>query len=110
MDFLMRTIQFPRSIDDVAITNFRGETDLAIQSAVSIILVDFNQVEFISSPGLMILVQVFKRVRAANKKLFICSANEKVQMLLELTGMDQVFEVFVRPDAVNEAEDLVLVG
>ena len=110
MDFLIRTLQFPQSIDEVAIANFCQEADLAMQSAVSIILVDFKQVEFISSPGLMVLVQVFKRARSAEKKLFICSVNEKVQMLLELTGMDQVFEVFVRPDETNEAEDLVLIS
>jgi anti-sigma B factor antagonist len=108
MEFLTRTIQFPQAIDEVAMANFRHEADLAIQSAATIILVDFNQVEFMSSPGLMVLVQVFKRVRAADKKLFICSVTEKVQMLLELTGMDEVFEVFLRPHEVNAVADLVL--
>lgn len=109
MEFLMQTIQFPQSVDDLAITKFRLEVDLALQSDMAIVLVDFNQVESIGSLGLMVLMQSFKCVRAAEKKLFICSVNKKVQMLLELTGMDQVFEVFVRPHEVNEVEQLALV-
>jgi anti-sigma B factor antagonist len=108
MDFLMRTIQFPQSIDDLAMANFRSAIDAAVKSNVTIVLVDFDQVEFISSPGLMVLVQAFKRVRTANKQLFISSVNEKVQMLLELTGMDEVFEVFGRPEAIAEVAELAL--
>jgi anti-sigma B factor antagonist len=115
MEFLMRTIQFPQAIDELAMTNFRRATDAAIQSSAAIVLVDFQQVEFISSPGLMVLVQLLKRVRASDKKLFICSVNEKVQMLLDLTGMNEVFEIFVRPNEANEneanqVEQLVLAG
>jgi anti-anti-sigma regulatory factor len=33
-------------------------------------------------------------VRAAGSKLFICSINEQIKMLFELTSMDRVFEIF----------------
>jgi anti-anti-sigma regulatory factor len=33
-------------------------------------------------------------VRSAGGKLLICSINEQIKMLFELTDMDRVFEIF----------------
>lgn len=101
MDFLTRTVKFPVSVDDGAIARFRHQTDLALQANADVVLIDFAQVESTSSPGLMALVMVYKRVREANKRLFICSVSEQVRMLLELTGMDEVFEVLPRSEEIE---------
>lgn len=101
MDFLTRTVKFPASIDDGSIAQFRHQTDLALLAEVDVVLIDFTQVEFTSSPGLMALVMVYKRVREANKRLFLCSVSEQVRMLLELTGMDEVFEVLPRSEEID---------
>ncbi len=101
MDFLTRTVEFPVSIDDASIAHFRHQTDLALQANADVVLIDFAQVEFTSSPGLMALVMVYKRVREANRRLFICSVSEQVRMLLELTGMDEVFEVLPRSKEID---------
>lgn len=98
MDFSARTIKFPESIDDHSIAHFHQQADLVTQSVADVVLVDFSDVEFMSSTGLMALVMAFKRVREAEKSLFLCSVNEQVKMLLELTGMNEVFEIFERPD------------
>jgi len=103
MEFLVKTIEFPQSLDHEATEQFYRQADAAIAAGADVVLVDFDAVEFISSPGLMALVVVFKRVREAERKLFICSINEQVKMLLELTGMDQVFEVVDRPSEVSNA-------
>ncbi len=92
MDFLTKTVKFPASIDDDAIAQFHRQTDLALQSDVDVLLIDFATVESTSSHGLMALVMAYKRVRETNKRLFLCSVSEQVRMLLELTGMDEVFE------------------
>lgn len=93
MDFLTKTVKFPASIDDDAIAQFHHQTDLALQSDIDVLLIDFAAVESTSSHGLMALVMAYKRVRETNKRLFLCSVSEQVRMLLELTGMDEVFEV-----------------
>jgi anti-anti-sigma factor len=46
------------------------------------------------SSGLGALVLSLKTVRSAGGKLFICSINEQIKMLFELTDMDRVFEIF----------------
>ena len=46
------------------------------------------------SSGLGALVLALKTVRGAGLKMFVCSINEQIKMLFELTSMDRVFEVF----------------
>lgn len=104
MDFLTRTIKFPQSIDDSSIAHFHQQSDLAVRSEADVVLIDFADVEFMSSPGLMALVVVFKRVREANKRLFLSSVNEQVRMLLELTGMDEVFGVLESLDNASDVD------
>lgn len=46
------------------------------------------------SSGLGTLVLSLKTVRNAGIKMFLCSINEQIKMLFELTSMDRVFEIF----------------
>ncbi|KAM3089874.1 STAS domain-containing protein [Phormidesmis sp. 146-35] len=94
MNFLIRTIRFPKSVDDRSIAQFRQQADFAIRSGIGVVLVDFTEVKFLSSLGLMALVTVFKQIQVNDKRLFLCSVNEQIRMLLELTGMDEVFEIY----------------
>lgn len=103
MELLSRTIGFPESLEETAIEQFHESVNAALVSNSTVVLIDFENVEFMSSPGLMVLVVAFKRAREANKKMLICSINEQVKMLLELTGMDQVFEILESP--VDESAD-----
>jgi anti-anti-sigma factor len=59
-----------------------------------VIIVDFQDVTFMDSSGLGALVLSLKTVRSAGGKLLICSINEQIKMLFELTDMDRVFEIF----------------
>ncbi|MEM9904229.1 MAG: STAS domain-containing protein, partial [Cyanobacteria bacterium P01_D01_bin.44] len=43
--------------------------------------------------GLGALVSVLKKVRASEREMHICSINDQVRMLFELTSMDQVFSI-----------------
>jgi len=104
MELLTRTIQFPETLDDTAISQFHEQAEHAIRSDAAVVLVDFADVEFMSSPGLMALVIAFKRSREAGKPMFLQSINEQIRMLLELTGMEEVFEIIESP--VEEAEPL----
>ncbi len=72
---------------------FRDKISEFIDNEIRIVLVDFEDVTFMDSSGLGALVLAFKSLRAADRKLFICSVNEQIRILLELTGMDKVFEI-----------------
>lgn len=102
MELLTRTIQFPETLDDMAIAHFHKQVDAAIESDAAVVLVDFAKVEFMSSPGLMALVIAFKKARESGKPMLLRAINERIRMLLELTGMDNVFEIMESP--VEEGE------
>ncbi|MCU0550534.1 MAG: STAS domain-containing protein [Leptolyngbya sp. Prado105] len=93
MELLTRTIQFPETLDEAAIAQFHQQANDAIQSDATVLLVDFEKVEFMSSTGLMALVIAFKQAREADKKVLLQSINDRIKMLLELTSMDEVFEI-----------------
>jgi anti-sigma B factor antagonist len=110
MELLTRTIQFPETLDEAAIAFFHQTADGAIRSDADVVLVDFTNVEFMSSPGLMALVIAFKQAREVAKPMFLQSINDRVRMLLELTGMDKVFEIMESSEAESEAEPVLAVA
>ncbi|MBW4611805.1 MAG: STAS domain-containing protein [Desmonostoc vinosum HA7617-LM4] len=77
-------------------------TPIISENVAKIVLVDFQNVTFMDSSGLGALVLAFKTLRAANIKLVVCSINEQVRILLELTNMDKVFEIFPSQEAFNQ--------
>ncbi|MBD2257287.1 STAS domain-containing protein [Pseudanabaena sp. FACHB-2040] len=81
-------------LDSTHAEAFRKAVDEALSEEYEIILIDLEKVSFIDSSGLGSLVMVLKKVRAAERKMYICSINDQVRMLFDLTGMDRVFEVF----------------
>lgn len=82
-------------LDSTQAPSLRKAVDLAIEEGAKIILIDLRDVTFVDSSGLGALVVALKTVRSTNGKLYICSINEQVRILFELTSMDQVFSVFV---------------
>ncbi len=70
------------------------EVDEFVKGGNARVLVDLENVSFIDSSGLGGLVNAFKSTRAVGGKLVLCSVCEQARMLLEITGMDQVFEIF----------------
>ncbi len=90
----VKVIQLKGNLDASKSLEFRDEISSLLESDTKVFLVDFKDVSFMDSSGLGALVLAFKTARAYEKKLVVCSINEQVRILFELTGMDKVFEVF----------------
>lgn len=67
------------------------------------ILIDFQQVMFMDSTGLSALVMAMKRVRQANGRFALCRLNGQARMVLEHSGMNQVFTVYETPAEFSQA-------
>jgi anti-sigma B factor antagonist len=94
MSSSIKVIQPSGILDGTQALQFRQEIAEAVQGGVEIIVVDFKNVTFMDSSGLGALVLSLKTVRSGGAKLFLCSINEQIKMLFELTNMDRVFEIF----------------
>jgi anti-anti-sigma factor len=87
-------IQFNGILDSTRTQELRDRIHQGIDQGAKTILVDLKEVSFMDSSGLGALVTALKAVRAAGGKLCVCSVNEQVRILFELTSMDRVFEIF----------------
>lgn len=94
MSPVVKVVQPSGILDGTKAGQFRQEISDLVQSNADIVLIDFQDVTFMDSSGLGALVLALKTVRAAGGKLFVCSVNEQIKMLFELTSMDRVFEIF----------------
>ncbi len=81
-------------LDGTQAKEFRKEVDQSLKEGSKIILVDFCDVTFMDSSGLGALVLALKAIRSNGSKIMLCSINEQVTMLFELTSMDKVFKIF----------------
>ena len=81
-------------LDSTKAEEFRQSVEELLQNGAETILVDLTDITFIDSSGLGTLVVLLKKIRGLNRSLCLCSINDQVRMLFELTSMDRVFEIY----------------
>lgn len=101
MNSFIKVVQFPDVLDTATSTQFHRDIENVIAAGVNVVLLDLRNVNAISSAVLMALVSAMKTVQNAGGKMFICSINEQIKMLLELTGMERVFHILKDPDELT---------
>ncbi|AOX04472.1 anti-anti-sigma factor [Moorena producens PAL-8-15-08-1] len=103
MSIVVKVVQPTGILDGTKAGDFRQEVTELVKSNADIILINFQDVTFMDSSGLGALVLALKTIRAAGSKMYICSVNEQIRMLFELTSMDRVFDIFpTREDFESE--------
>lgn len=99
MSSVIKVFQPVGLLDSTQAVSFREKIDELVAEGADVILIDLQDVTFIDSSGLGLLVTALKRIRSVKGRLCICSTNEQVRMLFELTSMDRVFESFADQEA-----------
>jgi anti-anti-sigma factor len=88
-------IQPSGSLSATEAIEFQQQLNAAVLSDESThLLVDLGKVELIDSTGLMALVSALTTAQRLNKRLGLCAVSHSVRMILELTQLDRVFEIF----------------
>ena len=93
MNSVVQIIEPNGILDGTKTAEFQHQVEQSVESGVDTILVDFHRVTFMDSSGLGALVKALKTVNAADVKFFLCSINEQIGMLFELTSMDNYFTI-----------------
>lgn len=93
MNSIVQIIEPIGILDGTKAADFQHQIDQSVESGVHNILVDFKEVTFMDSSGLGALVKALKTLEAADVNLFICSINEQIKILFELTSMDKYFTI-----------------
>jgi anti-sigma B factor antagonist len=75
--------------------NELGEAlNTAIDTGHTQIVVDLSGVEYMSSAGLREMVTALKKVKRGTGDLRLAAPSERVLEVLELAGLDSIFEIF----------------
>jgi anti-sigma B factor antagonist len=61
------------------------------------IFLDMSGVEYMNSAGLRELVKAFKLVQRVGGRLILVNPSEYVRKLIELVGLESIFEIYVDP-------------
>ncbi len=86
-----------------------GEFGLQLTTAICApevvgVLVDLGEVTFVDSAGLMALISGLKQAKKMGRRFSICSVSAGIRMILELSQLDRVFEIFENVESF-EAEN-----
>lgn len=101
MDSSVKVVRPTGILDSSQAGDFRQQIGDLVHDGAGAVIVDFQDVTFMDSSGLGALVLALKTVRSAGAEMYVCSMNEQVKMLFELTSMDRVFKIFANADAVE---------
>ncbi|MBE9096647.1 STAS domain-containing protein [Tychonema sp. LEGE 07203] len=75
---------------------------IAVPGVVAVV-VDLGAVTFIDSAGLMALVSGLKQAKKMGRRFSICSVSAGIRMVLELSQLDRVFEIFESVESFEAA-------
>jgi anti-anti-sigma factor len=84
------------SLDGKITAAAAGEFNTAVEEALgesSALVLDFAGVEYMASAGLRLLVMAQKRQGVVGGSLILLNVRKEVMDVLELTGLDKVFDI-----------------
>jgi len=94
-----------REHGDIRVLNYVGRLDTnttpdaevqingLLDSGASKLLINFQQLDYISSAGLRLLLATAKRLKASSGDLRICCLNQTVQEVFDISGFTSILSV-----------------
>lgn len=100
-----------RTVDDRTVLRVGGEIDVytaprlrerlvqLVDEGVRHVVVDMEQVEFLDSTGLGVLVGGLKRARTVDGSLALVCEQPRILKIFRITGLERVFDIYPSVDA-----------
>jgi anti-sigma B factor antagonist len=83
------------------VPNFRKAAQTA---QTPLVIVDFTQASYMDSTGLGAVLQLYRQIKAENRRLVLVGLNQRVAALLKLTRVDTLLEI--QPSAEDAEKTL----
>ncbi len=103
MNPIVKVVQPSGILDRTKAIQFDQEITASLAAEADLVLLDFQDINFMDSSGLGVLVNAIKMVKSARRQIAVCSINHQVRMLFELAGVDRLLEIYPNRDAVYNA-------
>jgi anti-sigma B factor antagonist len=92
-------------IDSTTAPAFGQRLESVVTAPAGRLVVDFRELEYISSAGFRVLLVAAKRADEAGSRLVLCGLSGKVRQLFDLGGFLDLFTIAAsRDEAVNAAK------
>jgi anti-sigma B factor antagonist len=65
-----------------------------LDAGIKTILIDLQNVDFIDSSGLGMLVSIHTTLRLAGGRLYLCSPKDQARSLFDISDLDRIFEIY----------------
>ncbi len=97
----VKVLAFEGSLDTQTSPNVQAQLTQLIEGGDKKILVNFEKLQYISSAGLRVLLAAAKQLKTTDGELRICSLNEVVKEVFDISGFDRIL-----PISASESEAL----
>lgn len=104
----VRTISVRGELDLSTAPDLEGPLEQALSGDEGSVLIDLSQCEFIDSTGIALIVRAWQRLDSGEngRALGICSQNDQVRRVLEITGLELSIPVHLtREEALAALQD-----
>lgn len=101
--------------DDIVILELEGRLDSAtapdlekkvlalIEQSANKILLDFNNLDYISSAGLRVVLMGAKKTKASGGKIVLCALKEHVKEVFDIAGFSSILSIcLTSEEAIND--------
>ncbi len=89
----VNVMSFEGNLDTNTAPQAQAQIDQLIDGGSSKILINFDNLNYISSAGLRVLLATAKKLKATDGDLKICSLNQTVQEVFDISGFSSILSV-----------------
>ena len=80
-------------LDGANAQEFQGDLTDSIEAGDRAVILDFENLSYISSAGLRVILITAKALRRQNAELAVCSLSDPIREVFEISGFDQIIPV-----------------
>ena len=91
-------------IDSVTADTFDERIARSLASKPKLFVLDFANVEFLSSAGIRVLMLAAKKTRASSVRLALCSLPSNINQIFVISGIVPIFSIY--PDRARAVSSL----
>jgi anti-anti-sigma factor len=85
-------------LDTNTASSFEEKLMTLIDNNENKIILDFSELDFISSSGLRVLLMAGKRLKTTNGKLRLCALKDHIKEVFDVAGFTMLFSMFPNRD------------
>lgn len=80
-------------LDGTNASAFQKELETAVDTNARVLILDLEQISYISSAGLRVILLTAKSLLKKNAKFAVCSLSAQIREVFEISGFDKIISV-----------------